>query len=714
MALLLALLVTTGPTVTGATRQVPDHASPPGVSADERLGGLALDLGFDLERIFRFVADEIRYEPYAGVLRGALGTLDAGAGNSLDQALLLGALLDESGIDYRFARGTLADPDAARLVETARLDPTEAATAAEIAFGGGPYPARIQMTQMAPPDPRQLASIEAAAHAALAESDEHVADSVRLLGTALQEAGVALGSGSQEDPSRLLPPGEVTGHTWLQVAQGPDWLDADTTLGVEAILGDALAETGDTLEALPDALRHVVRFEVMLERVRGAELQAEPLVQYTGFADELAGESITLAHIQPSAVRGLGVAIDSLSGSAALSYYPILLVPEGTLVSSVGVSFDVDTGQPDLSDVFGAASPGPLTLGDGEAVAEWIEVTVESPGTEPVTERRTVFDRVPAMLRQEDAASVADVQPIELVAWAADGGQDFASLLGTESFAVTTRPANEPDMLARALAPDAEPTAILAESYLGIRDVAAAQLSQDDGVVAYVDRPGVVSFRVDVASDGTEPSVTYGLDIWHRSLGAMPARGSAVSHAEANVMAGVVEHVAERTAMGVGVAEPGSASPSVGVSAVFEAAAGAGVPTLVLRGSIPSAMSLTPHARALIEGALRAGDVVVIPAEPVPMAGRERMGWWRIDPVTGSTVDTMDDGTASEMVEITPILRMQLCAAVFLPAVGQILSVFFDGVASKILNFISGAATAFWIWQAANVPRAVAACMTGA
>ena len=57
--------------------------------------------------IFRFVSDEIRYEPYVGILRGAAGTLETRAGNSVDKALLLGALLDASLVPYRFARGPL-------------------------------------------------------------------------------------------------------------------------------------------------------------------------------------------------------------------------------------------------------------------------------------------------------------------------------------------------------------------------------------------------------------------------------------------------------------------------------------------------------------------------------------------------------------------------------------------------------------------------------
>jgi hypothetical protein len=59
--------------------------------------------------------------------------------------------------------------------------------------------------------------------------------------------------------------------------------------------------------------------------------------------------------------------------------------------------------------------------------------------------------------------------------------------------------------------------------------------------------------------------------------------------------------------------------------------------------------------------------VVIVPAQPVPMAGRDRLGWWRVDLVTGVTADTMDDGTAADMVEISLLLRIPLCAAVFAP-----------------------------------------------
>ena len=80
------------------------------------VAALAWQLDYDVDRMFRYVADDIRYEPYPGILRGAAGTLAAGAGNSVDKSLLLAALLDMSQRNYRFARGPLDDATTGRIV----------------------------------------------------------------------------------------------------------------------------------------------------------------------------------------------------------------------------------------------------------------------------------------------------------------------------------------------------------------------------------------------------------------------------------------------------------------------------------------------------------------------------------------------------------------------------------------------------------------------
>ena len=61
-------------------------------------------------RIREFVRDTVRTEWYAGSRKGALGTLRAGAGNHLDQASLLIALLRASSVGVRYVHGVLELP----------------------------------------------------------------------------------------------------------------------------------------------------------------------------------------------------------------------------------------------------------------------------------------------------------------------------------------------------------------------------------------------------------------------------------------------------------------------------------------------------------------------------------------------------------------------------------------------------------------------------
>jgi hypothetical protein len=71
---------------------------------------------FDQQKFIAFVRDEIRFEQYAGLLRGAEGTLVSGAGNSLDQAVLLATLLNDAGFEARIVRGRLENEQARQLL----------------------------------------------------------------------------------------------------------------------------------------------------------------------------------------------------------------------------------------------------------------------------------------------------------------------------------------------------------------------------------------------------------------------------------------------------------------------------------------------------------------------------------------------------------------------------------------------------------------------
>jgi hypothetical protein len=76
----------------------------------------AAELGPDVDSAFRFVRDQVRFEVYEGVLRGARGALMARAGNAFDKSILLGELLRRHRIEVRFKTATLPRERAEALV----------------------------------------------------------------------------------------------------------------------------------------------------------------------------------------------------------------------------------------------------------------------------------------------------------------------------------------------------------------------------------------------------------------------------------------------------------------------------------------------------------------------------------------------------------------------------------------------------------------------
>jgi hypothetical protein len=79
---------------------------------------LAKRLGHDPVRIFNFVRDKVAFEAYRLAIRGARGTLEGLAGNSLDQSLLLAELLAASRVqEIKIVSGELSDLQARQLID---------------------------------------------------------------------------------------------------------------------------------------------------------------------------------------------------------------------------------------------------------------------------------------------------------------------------------------------------------------------------------------------------------------------------------------------------------------------------------------------------------------------------------------------------------------------------------------------------------------------
>ena len=90
-----------------ALPQDADIASAPEAPLSDDIIKQAKVLNNDYVRIYEFVRNKHRTEWYAGSVKGAIGTLRSGAGNDLDQASLLIALLRAAGVPARYVHGVV-------------------------------------------------------------------------------------------------------------------------------------------------------------------------------------------------------------------------------------------------------------------------------------------------------------------------------------------------------------------------------------------------------------------------------------------------------------------------------------------------------------------------------------------------------------------------------------------------------------------------------
>lgn len=246
-------------------------STPDANTSDPFIIAKAAELGHDAQRLFAFVRDEIGYESYKGSLRGARGTLWSKAGNALDKASLLIALLRASGVPARYVQGTLSDALAKDLI-----------------------------LSMFPP----------------------ICDVIGIV-----PEGIPL-SDSANDPQLLT---ETREHYWAEFNTGGGFQTADPTFK-DAQIGHAFAPAQGTFAEVPDNLRHkvTVRLKVEITEIFTGFSRVTPEIKTplnaTFNAVALVGKPLSIGHFvnsfSPPAL---------LFGYITHTYSPYLLIQQNDL-----------------------------------------------------------------------------------------------------------------------------------------------------------------------------------------------------------------------------------------------------------------------------------------------------------------------------------------------------------------------------------------------
>ncbi|CAN5802382.1 hypothetical protein BH23DEI1_BH23DEI1_13020 [soil metagenome] len=629
---------------------------------------LSFELVFeDPDTIVGFVRDEIAFEGYAGLLRGAQGTLVDGAGNALDQALLLALLLGDAGYDVRIAQGRLTRDQAEVLVRSMgtrfAVGPDDALIGASEAFADALGLSSGVVASVAGALDTGVSALRAEAYAAAQFIERH-----------LQAAGIELGGA---DVDALIE--EARAYHWVEYGLNDEWHSAHVAFPAEAVVEvDALDHL---LGDIPQELQHRFRFQVLIEQRLGGELVVKPVTEaWERPVANLHGVALTYVNVPDGAEEGVEVTLDAVL--AATNFF----VPMFQGSTAPGAqAFDLAGNSLSPTDASDQAAGVVKTVGglfggaagalDGEPdpddfvtlTAQWIEYTLIAPGGAETVYRRTVVDRIGTERRE---AGVVEIDP--------DVTADLVASALATSYSFMLAPGRYSDdfVLDRAISASLATEAVLEETFDGFDAPDDAEIattaSEVEARVAMEHLNLFAAFDAGAAGRGAvvyraEPSLVVVERHW--------AGGSAqvdVVHNRRRVLQSTAGELPrfdvgqaidigtwETRVEGLPIARADAELHSV-FSTLAEATA-AGIPFDVLAPHVLDAVGSLdlPHATLLaIEDDLAAGYAVIAP-RALPN-GAEHVGWWRIDPRTGETLGRGGDGRGQTLAEYEQTLRNEL------------------------------------------------------
>ena len=673
----------------GALAQSGDDAA--GSDAVDSVKELSARLGHDPESIFRFVTEQVRYEPYPGLLRGPWVTLAGRAGNSVDQAALLTLLLRHAGFETRYAWGPVDDATADALLasgvasrDTLQADALEAQLG--LLPGEGPPPVPVL-------EPDVLAAIQEAEERVdeiVGWSQTQLSGTAETLQSALDEAGVA-----DAAAFTTVPDLERRQHVWVQaVLAGDAWVDMDPSLPTSTL--DAPLGTEEaTASSIPAELVHTLELALIGETLTDQGLVEEDFVRISSPAWELSGVPITVANMPSDSLSLVGQGFASIVGMKL--FVPGFLVGDE---SFVGRPLRFLSGGDDGAGGLGGGFFDSAGEPDEEHTAQWVETRLIAPGRDPEVVRRAMFDRVGPAARATGTVDREALDPAESVT--IDGEVTIAQAEAKSWLSVST---GMPSASAAILAQSADDAGIgslmpFAQQLLG--EQLGLTLAQDLGVRSFVDAPNVTAFTGTVGADpGGVPMLQVAIDIWSRSHGAGRIEGIEPQYSP-TIIPGIVAHLAERLLVGgPESAADDSALSTASVGAVFDAAAAQGIDLRVVTSpTAADGLAYPPNALARLQASLRDGRAAVVPERPVTINGAERTGWWLIDPLTAQVADELDDGRGTETIGYADTLTPgQMAALVARQKMRVCIAASFAAAVGVLTALVGGAGT---LWAASK------------
>ncbi|HUQ99046.1 MAG TPA: hypothetical protein VM166_06290 [Gemmatimonadaceae bacterium] len=610
-------------------------------------------LGKNPQMLFDWVKNNTTWIPYRGELRGPVGVLMDRQGNSLDRALLLATLLEKAGHHARLAHVQLPRSEAVGLLSILQID--------HAARGETPVTERTQPAQVAVVahqyriDPatvsENVSTHDKIADNLFAEFRSRVSDQAARLRTQ-----VAAPSLAEDWKQRLEESIEaVADHWWVQREDAGIWVDLDVA-DPEHLAADRTLE----LNAIPPDLQHQLVVRLIEEEWSAGNFKEVTVLEHTLQPANLIGQPIVLQLLparwpkevapDPNSPLGLkGIALEQKQWTASLVVGGAS-VAQGTL--SVNGERAASAGGGALgglgAGIAAALAPESSASNGRELSAAWVEYEIRAPGRRPRTIRRAIFDLFGPAARADHQTSALEMDErkkltrslalmmrTEIVPQTSAMAPEFVRHLTVQSL-LSNKNALRAVTTAMSDSSTSDPDSVLgsaAQSISPLYSLALARLQmsryRDE---MFVDQINLLTRHRHAGVLGDGYAIRGAVDIVARDLGVSLSLKNAFA---ARQEQGVVDSNAEAlwwTGEGIN-----NTAEAYKLSHDWETFTRDGA------GDVDQS-ALPPDSRARIKQDLSDGFIVIAPKHPIEVGPDRFVGWWRIDPVTGTTQSTAGNG----------------------------------------------------------------------
>jgi len=693
-------------------------------------------IGTDPQAIFEWVRDNTYLVPYRGALRDARGVLMDRVGNSFDRAILLFVLLYEAGHKtLQLAHAELSDEQAEILLTEARPIPDEGALSRreasldeqlqEVARYADEFGLEqdelLQLIEEMNLESKRLRE----------EAVERTIEQSQRIVEMLKEKDLVPSRKEQMTRLRAEAIEALKQHWWVQwcesncsnggwFAPRPNIVDLDPSLpyarvGEHFVPAEEIFPGNELTQRLGSEM-HTVQIRLIIERWVNGRLVETPVLSQEFYSAAFLGERIAIHHAPMNWPDQLDLfaaedPVQALKETvlAQREWVPVLtvgdvrvgrlsftdsgLINDPTLpyfiknaLAGRQLAEGVEGGVRALGDIIrnmlAPVTRNPETneslqtstpTGPARLTAEWIEYEIRTPGREPQTIRRQIFDMIGPAARAAALETASEGQPVPGPQFTEEQllNRNLALLGQTEILLMVSQVSPEyaaylrmPNLLKNAqlfqkllrnnTLDREDPTISLPDQNIAVKpfpeylyrlSLARSEWSRKRGY-AFIERLNILSFHRYLRNDiQKEMLLGNAFDIVSNGIGVSP--GSKANPFLVRIEQGVLDTNAEALLQV-------SSGALYNTAELFRRSSFLGSEWSVFQNTDDldaTHFKISADVHARVQNELLNDYVVVAPTSAIDVEGREQYGWWRLDLLTGNVLGMGEYGWGQTVIE---------------------------------------------------------------